>query len=753
MAILKNIFQKIFVSNQVGSNYTSLNSAIAAIGTVKTFRIDSAMTLTANITFPAGVTLIIGAQGSITGAFTLTGNSTGLVFEGNGSEIGTNVIFAGTWLCGDITPEHFGAVGDGVTDDQTPLANMFAFTALTRTKTVTFGSYKTYYSTGSGFSVNNMVINGNFCKLLKDDSSILGCSGSIGTYYNLSSTAHQRDSWIKCSDADFISSLSAGDVVKIISDEICQIDAAENVPFGESHIVREIDAVNGIIYFNEVLFWSYTTANNARAARLSMTNIDISNITLWSIGEGSTAVAFAASYAFVKATNIFVKSFTYGIQLTDCFKPYIRMMSFQQDKEGIGYGVICTSATMYADISLVNIGCRHAFTTGGGAAGGITWGARVHDSIAFGSTIVGSGPFDTHASSGSVYFDNCIVYGGNQKANAIVGAEWDDTTTFDVDDIVYSLVKHKRFIALAESTNVDPDDNANYASWRRKDGNAITAFKSEGLYCYYNNCKAYNVAQGFYVSGPAMKEIRIRNCEVIDSINGIYSKHTASVVNLTIDGLRHYNEEPFTAGCAILLQTNITNLVLRNIHVKNIQLLSVLVPTSITTLKLSNFSAINDVAFPGIYFAGHDIKQFIAENGSMKNVSYLFASAYVAAKAANDLVLLQNINCDSPSGDVMSFGHPVSNVILSGISGMNPTAENYFVSATKNVTNLSVMGCGYIGTNATKLIFTDTDITLTYLLHNGNLLPNMTTFRTGVGALAATIITDGSLGIAGKVTT
>ena len=68
MAILKDIFQKIFVSNRTGANYTSLNSAVADIGTIKTFRIDSPMTLSADITFPSGVTLIIGAQGSILGA-------------------------------------------------------------------------------------------------------------------------------------------------------------------------------------------------------------------------------------------------------------------------------------------------------------------------------------------------------------------------------------------------------------------------------------------------------------------------------------------------------------------------------------------------------------------------------------------------------------------------------------------------------------------------------------------------------------
>src|SRR5574343_408606 len=133
MTRIKDILQEVTVSNVSGADYSSLNSAVSN-STIKTYRIESAVTLTADITMSVGSTVIIGTTGSIAGAYTLTGNNTVLVFEGDQSGINTNVIFAGTWICDVVKPEWWGALGDGETDDYTAILDAIAFCKLTASK-------------------------------------------------------------------------------------------------------------------------------------------------------------------------------------------------------------------------------------------------------------------------------------------------------------------------------------------------------------------------------------------------------------------------------------------------------------------------------------------------------------------------------------------------------------------------------------------------------------------------------------------
>lgn len=148
MSRLKNILYELTVSNQNGADYNSINEAISDIGSIKTFRIETAITLTDNITFPSGVTIIIGSQGSINGNYTLTGNNTTIKFEGFNQSFSTDVIFNGTYISDSIYPEYWGAIGDAslladgsignCTDDKNAITDCFAFAKLTQNKTVNF---------------------------------------------------------------------------------------------------------------------------------------------------------------------------------------------------------------------------------------------------------------------------------------------------------------------------------------------------------------------------------------------------------------------------------------------------------------------------------------------------------------------------------------------------------------------------------------------------------------------------------------
>jgi len=174
------------------------------------------------------------------------------------------------------------------------------------------------------------------------------------------------------------------------------------------------------------------------------------------------------------------------------------------------------------------------------------------------------------------------------------------------------------------------------------------------------------------------------------------------------------------------------------------------------TVCINNFSSIFDSAKPGGnaigITCGGIIKQIHLRNGEVKNGNVLFT--YDQSTLADmELITVTNVVCDSPQSHVIDLENKATNVIISGLQVRNPIAENYFVYLKKALTALSITNSSYIGDNATKLIYTNAAVALSYLLHNCNLFPNMTTFRTGSGALAATVITDGSLGPAGKVTT
>jgi hypothetical protein len=139
-----------------------------------------------------------------------------------------------------VSVKEFGAVGDGVTDDTAAI--QAAFTASIG-KTLVFPDNNTYLITGK-VDVSNTRVMWNSSKVTGSFSGImLESAGTIGTYYSLTTNAYEKNDFIKCTDATFLASLSTGDMVKIISDEIGNSQASESGrKIGELHIVRSVDS-------------------------------------------------------------------------------------------------------------------------------------------------------------------------------------------------------------------------------------------------------------------------------------------------------------------------------------------------------------------------------------------------------------------------------------------------------------------------------------------------------------------------------
>jgi len=745
MPRLKDILQEVTVSTQAGADYSRIQDALA--DSVDTLRIESEIVLTESVILPAGITLIIGSHGIITGAYTLTGNNTVLKAEGFNQIISVSTILAGSWIIPEVRPEWFAAAGDGVTDDNLPFQAAIRLAKISSGKQLTLRN--TTYLVNGELRIEGLQIRGNHAMLTSDLGSLLKAMGSHGTYYALSGNVYKGDSWVKVSDATFLSSLSKGDVVKMMSDEIVQPAAMESVRMGEMHEVRSVDAVNGMVYFNDFVNWNYLTSNNSRIARVQLADVAIKDLKVWLTIEDTTAVAVNLQYCRAWVDNVRIKAFTYCCMLDNCWKPYFRGQTFQSDQDGYGYGVCASGATMYADISGVLIGARHCFTTGGSGSyfspnyGGISWHTNVHDSIGTAGKLANS-CFDTHASSGSIVFNNCIAVGGVYRDYVLTISDWDSVTTYPVDSLVRSITR-RLYKALLENTNHDPDGDQ--VNWVATAGNNQSGFKAEGLYEKFVNCKTFGCNNGLQVYGVDVQEIIVENFDCNEVEYALLHRYDCTVQKLFVNGLRVNNDH--IKGKALYLVGNVVEWSFSNIFCKNAMILQKsLNTTRPSTLVLNNASAEYTVPtnIPAIGLYDQDVKVVMLNNVNVKNC-HLFQSINDNGRTATRLISIQGGSVSGSVNDVIYLDHPVENLVVNGLQVYDPTDPlKYLIYIRRALTRLSLSNVSYFGSNALLAIYTYSAATLGYILHNNNIMPNLTTFRTGTGANAAIEIVGGGFG-------
>lgn len=751
---VKNVLQQITVGSSTGADYTSLNTAIAAIGTIKTFRIVTAVTLTAGISFPSGVTLIMGAQGSLAGAYTLTGSNTTIMFEGFGSHFNTNITWAGTWNIERVYPEYFGAVGDDVTEDGPAFDDAITLAKLTRSKILAYCNKKYYINTSAVVDYSGLVVEGNHATLRKYTGGFFNVQGSIGTFYSLDETANISESWIICTDAALISSLSPGDIVKIMSNEICLPASGESVRLGEMHEIRSIDASTGIIFFNEYLNWTYTTADDARVARVELAHLTVRDVKCWCDVDTIDAVQDAAmgvwsSYAQLHVENVSFKAHTFGILLGDCWRPFVRAKLFQTDRDSYGYGVCCSGATMYADISFVALGGRHNFTTGGSGSyfsydyGGVSWHNNVHDSIATAAKLTNA-MFDTHASSGRTFFDNCIAIGGIYRDYVDDIADWDSSTNYSIGDFARAATS-RAYKALTANINQEPTTNAD--DWVPDPMNVQSGFKAEGMYEHYRNCVTIGCQNGLQVYGIGVKEIIVDNMDCYEAQYGAVSRYVTYIEKLKIRGLNIHNNH--LIGAAVTLSGMFDEYTFDDITIDRGSLF-IITKNSTSDydgpkeLTLNNCRAVH---VPGTTSYAITVNDQSIEKVHLCNIYVENQSLYTTTndngESATPLLRFTACEVKAPSSNVVNIQHRVASFMINGLSIIDPTSAVYAIYIRYAVTTLSLNGVYFGGTYATSFLYTYSGATLSRIIHTNNIMPNITTFRTGTGALAALEILGG----------
>ena len=146
---IDNVEERTATNNSMGYKILKKNKSFIEQVTEENtiYEIRYNFTLTEDITIPANCVLWFNG-GSISGAYTITGNNTG-ISAGLVKIFNTDVTLAGTWNVTEAYPEWFGAKGDEVTDDSSfvqKTVNTFSNVNLSR-KTYKFNSGITISST------------------------------------------------------------------------------------------------------------------------------------------------------------------------------------------------------------------------------------------------------------------------------------------------------------------------------------------------------------------------------------------------------------------------------------------------------------------------------------------------------------------------------------------------------------------------------------------------------------------------------
>lgn len=691
---VKNVLQQITVGSSLGADYTSLNTAITNIGTIKTFRIVTAISLSASISFPADVTIIIGAQGSISGAYTLTGSKTALKFEGGNAAIASNVTFAGTWITNDIDINNFGVVADGVTDDRTVINKAFDLTRLTNRKRIVMSGV---YKVSDGLNVANIIIVGNPKFIGTNGKNTLGASGTIGSFYALDVDADEADYSIVCTNATFLASIAVGDLL-LVSTNIEYGDSCNGAEIIE---IINIEDSTGEIFFKAPLHLNYVVTDGAKVARISpvtFSNEGLITIELPIDTTGTLAIDRYSSGLFITYgrdhdVNIAtLKTGGWGCAFSSCYRPRVRFRGTQGETAGYGYGVSIVGATMFADVTGSAFGFRHCVQHGG-AADGIPWESHIHDFYAAGMLATGATMYDTHPSTGSVVFTNCMAQGDSTYSGALVG------------------------------------------------------FLCNGKNVSLINCEARNLGVGTEVTDATCKQISINGLRCTNTNYGVLIGSSAVVDNLDLKDIRVINTVLRTGAVLSLAAGVVNNITINGIHGFNITSIINFSSTGAypTKIEARDLSCINgtDSGTYAIRLNDASIVELLIDGLICQKCNYI-----LQALTAIPVCIIRNFEItETGSVNTFTFSANVGTLMLANGAVKNPvTASSQIVTCAENIINLAMINILINGTNMEHFTNVASGKTFTNFFHSGNVVVDaITGFHEA--QTPTNTITSGSVGI------
>ncbi len=336
----------------------------------------------------------------------------------------------------------FGAVGDGVTDDQAALQEALDSAAL-NDKILWLDPGRTYYSgtaiewTNATDSMKSLIIEGNNSVIitdLPDSARLMRISGAIGDYHTITTTITEDRNWLVCNSIAL--ELEPGDLIKVISsqpfnDTITYYN--EEAGRGEMKIVRNV--VDSFIYVSEPFFDTYSTDDwydgrdtalnwktpTIQVAEVYPVKVIINNLTLENRTTDYSEVrirGFDVGYLIDSKININIYNFVdYAMSASDCFNTHFDVNIYNTPRgswgvggESPGYGFNLLGASIGCLITGNISNARHCFTYNVGNSMGVGWNNTVSIN---GYSGMENPIIDCHGPCGSIYIRDCHLFGGN----------------------------------------------------------------------------------------------------------------------------------------------------------------------------------------------------------------------------------------------------------------------------------------------------------------------------------------------------
>lgn len=276
--------------------------------------------LDSDVTIPENCVLEFDG-GSISGAYTLTGTNTG-ISAGLVRIFDTNIALAGSWNVIEAYPEWFGAVGDGVNNDNVSIKKVLSYFEKVSFQTgriygftdIVIGSNKELYGGGTllylvhpveriayypitamsveNVSIHNLILDGNINNAgISDDVYVVCDILTIG-----GNNIHVKD----CHFVNAVDSAIMFSDCQNSSIENCKIDGASDLGIyvnGNTENSFKNNLISGC-YIENCVYGGISIKRNAKS-------IVVSNNTVYKCGNGIITESFGSPYSIedVQITN------------------------------------------------------------------------------------------------------------------------------------------------------------------------------------------------------------------------------------------------------------------------------------------------------------------------------------------------------------------------------------------------------------------------------------------------------------------